>query len=266
MKISVLTENTCCQPQLQAEHGLSLYMEVGQRRILFDMGQSGAFVDNALKMGIDLRQVDLAVISHGHYDHGGGLGRFLEINSRAKVYLSPYAMGRFYNKTGKYIGLDGMLAGDSRLVFVEQELALGDGCVLRSGNGLPQKFPCPEDGLHVERDGGLMEDDFCHELYLCIEEGQNRVCFTGCGHRGVENILCWTGADVLVGGLHLRNMEQVELAALARRLEKRNVQIYTGHCTGELPLEYLTERLGVKPLTTGVVYEIGEVGHGDNKI
>ena len=80
MKVQVLLENTSLSEALKAEHGLSLYIETGKHKILFDMGQTDAFADNAEKMGIDLSQVDFAILSHGHYDHGGGLKYFMEIH------------------------------------------------------------------------------------------------------------------------------------------------------------------------------------------
>ena len=79
MKIVTLMENTACREHLSFEHGLSLYIETQNQKILFDAGQSGAFADNAEKLGVDLREVDFAVLSHGHYDHSGGLARFLEL-------------------------------------------------------------------------------------------------------------------------------------------------------------------------------------------
>ena len=87
MKLTVLMENTTCREDLVCEHGLSLYIEANGQRILFDAGQTGAFADNAEKMGVDLTKIDLCILSHGHYDHGGGLKRFLEINDHAKVYI-----------------------------------------------------------------------------------------------------------------------------------------------------------------------------------
>ena len=79
MRVTMLLDNIAADPRLVAEHGLSLYLETGDHKILFDAGQSSAFAENAEKLGVDLREVDFAVLSHGHYDHGGGLERFLVI-------------------------------------------------------------------------------------------------------------------------------------------------------------------------------------------
>lgn len=87
------------------EHGLSLYLEGKGHRILFDTGQSENFAVNAKRLGVDLAAVDLAILSHGHYDHGGGLKRFLELNQKAPVYLSVYAFEPHFNGV-KDIGID----------------------------------------------------------------------------------------------------------------------------------------------------------------
>ena len=110
MKIVTLLENTACDAGLCAAHGLSLYIETPKHKILFDMGPDARFLDNAKKLGVDLSAVDIAVLSHGHYDHGGGLRAFCEINSQADIFIHTDAFGDFYaveeGKEPRYIGLD----------------------------------------------------------------------------------------------------------------------------------------------------------------
>ena len=101
----MLIENTTLSPAWVAEHGLSLLVETAGQRVLFDTGASAAFADNAERMGIDLFSVDAVVLSHGHVDHGGGLSRFLELNSHAPVWVSPYAFEPHYNASGRDSGL-----------------------------------------------------------------------------------------------------------------------------------------------------------------
>ena len=85
MKITALLENTTKRPDMSTEHGLSLYIETAGHKILFDMGQTELFSENAAALGIDLEAVDLAVLSHGHYDHGGGLATLYAHNSKLLV-------------------------------------------------------------------------------------------------------------------------------------------------------------------------------------
>ena len=106
MKIVTLLENTASCPGVAPQHGLSLYIETEEWKILFDMGQDDTFAVNAEQLGIDLSKVNLAVLSHGHYDHGGGLAAFLRMNKTAPVYIHTDAFGHYYNGIEKYIGLD----------------------------------------------------------------------------------------------------------------------------------------------------------------
>ena len=119
MKITVLLENTTARADMKTEHGLSLYIETEKHKILFDMGQTEIFAENAKKLGIDLSQVDVAVLSHGHYDHGGGLAKFLDINNRATVYIHTEAFLPHYNGKHRYIGLETSLSAHPRIIFTE---------------------------------------------------------------------------------------------------------------------------------------------------
>ena len=121
MKIISLIENTTELDFMKVEHGLSLYIETEKCKILFDMGQTDLFYENAKALGVELCDVDIAVLSHGHYDHGGGLRKFLEINDRAPVYIHKDAFLPHYNGTEKYIGLDTCLKDSTRIVFTSDQ-------------------------------------------------------------------------------------------------------------------------------------------------
>lgn len=233
MIITSLLENTTSRSGIAAEHGLSLYIETATHRILFDMGQTDLFARNAEVLGIDLMRVDLAILSHGHYDHGGGLAAFLEINHTAPIYLTEAAFLPHYNGTRKYIGLDTSLRGHSRLRVVSGDLSLGDGLTLLSPNGRERKHSLGSFGL-TERVGDVfIPDDFRHEQYLLIEEAGRRVLISGCSHAGILDIVEWFAPDVLVGGFHVSKMALgEELTALGEALAAHGTEYYTCHCTG----------------------------------
>ena len=159
MKITCLLENTSAHTNILPQHGLSLWIETKNHHILFDMGQTDLFAQNADRLGIDLATADLAVLSHGHYDHGGGLSHFLKINSTAPVYLSKYAFGEFYNGEGKYIGLDTNLQGNPRLIFTDGQVSIGDGLTLHSCNHLPRPNSLGCFGLTQRAANGRLEED-----------------------------------------------------------------------------------------------------------
>lgn len=243
MKITVLLENTAASPDMAVEHGLSLFVETDTKTILFDMGQTDLFAENAEKLGCDLTRVDAAVLSHGHYDHGGGLERFLEINSRAPVYLSPYAFEPHYNGSDKYIGLDTALADHDRLIRTEEQ-QIGEGMTLYACRDKSCPRALGTFGLQMEREGVLVPEDFRHEQYLLIEENGRRVLFSGCSHRGVLDIADWFRPDVLIGGFHVSKMAPgTELDAVADTLNRFDTEYYTCHCTGVEQFAYLAERM-----------------------
>lgn len=262
MKITVLMENTTCRDDLVCEHGLSLYIEAAGKRILFDTGASAAFADNAEKLGIDLSQVDLCILSHGHYDHGGGLKRFLEVNDHAPVYVSRHAFGDYYNGEETYIGLDWELLSEERITFVRDNLTLSDMLSLHACTGFPQPYYTDPYGMQAKRKGQLEPDDFRHEMYLLIRDGARRIIVSGCSHRGVMNIKTWFAPDVFIGGFHLMKLdpekEATRLKFTALELMKKDTVYYTGHCTGEKQFAALKEHMGERliALTTGGVYEI----------
>lgn len=260
MKIVTLIENTASCSDLCCEHGLSLYIETGTHRILFDAGQTEAFAQNAEKLGIDLSKVDFAVLSHGHYDHGGGLKRFLEINKTAPVYLNRYAFMPHYNGMQKYIGLDPALMESPRLIFVDDCLEIAEGIQLDSCAARNRPYGVDSFGLNVQEKGRMQPDDFRHEQYLLIEENGKKVCFSGCSHKGILNIAHWLRPDVLVGGFHFVKLDPQEegrqtLDKAARNLLGYPTVYYTGHCTGVSQFAHLKGIMGdrLHAISTGSV-------------
>lgn len=260
MKIWTLMENTACGAPFRAEHGLSLYLETGGRKILFDAGQSDAYLQNARHLGIDLREVDFAVLSHGHYDHGGGLGSFLEYNDHAPVYVSRYAFGEHYNADDRYIGLDPMLKESCRLVPVFGEKKLADGITLLSCQDWKCRIPVNPSGLQRREEGVLKPEDFRHEQYLLVEEGEKRILISGCSHRGIVNICSWIPCDILIGGFHFMKMDPYgeEIRQASRELLAGNTRYYTGHCTGAEQYEAMKTIMGdrLQYLSAGTVLEL----------
>lgn len=233
MKITALTENTSINENIGAEHGLSLYIETDGHKILFDMGQTDMFERNAKTLCIDLSEVDIAVLSHGHYDHGGGLARFLEINKKAPVYVNEYAFEPHYNGTQKYIGLDISLKNNSRLIFTSNVYKINDSMTLFSCNENRKSYDLGSFGLNMIQDGKFMPDDFRHEQYLLINENGKNVLISGCSHKGIMNITEWFKPDVLIGGFHFSKLAlDKTLENYAETLDKYNTNFYTCHCTG----------------------------------
>lgn len=257
MKITALTENTtACD--LPVEHGLSLFVELEQCRFLFDSGQTDLFAKNAERLGIDLDLADFAILSHGHFDHGGGIGRFLEINHHAPVYMSRHAFEPHLNAKGRDIGLDQDLKSSDRIVFTSGEVRIADGITLYADYDAPYVIEPDPAGLKMMQDGTMVPEDFRHEQYLLVEENEKRILFSGCSHRGIQNIVHWFKPDILVGGFHLFQSPIDEaLIRCAKELDSYKTEYYTGHCTGTEQYEAMKPYMKkLHYISTGMSIEI----------
>lgn len=277
MKIYILIENKRkSDSAFLAEHGLSFYFEHNGKRILFDTGASGAFIYNATLHGIDLSKVDICILSHMHYDHTGGLSHFLSINSKAKVYMKRSAADAYYTKRlfgYRYAGIEEGFFNKygSRVTFVDEDTELTDGLHLVNIDKY-RHYPQYTSLMYKKTDEGFVRDDLSHELFITVKTQGGTVVLTGCSHHGLVNILQTAQnkfGDIygVIGGFHLNGTKRLgmrvkkesahEIRVIARHLKRGNVKkIYTGHCTGEKPLEKLQMISRTKEFYSGDVIEV----------
>ena len=268
MRIINLVENTEGSTGCGIEHGLSFYIETEQHRLLMDTGQTDLLIKNAEKLGIDLTKVDTVILSHGHYDHGGGILPFSEINPNAKIYVSETAFGEYYsvNKAGEphYIGLAKEIQELPQVVVVGKEQCAEQAGIYRIDDelsifsGIGNEHPIPSTNLRLKRktEDGLVQDDFGHEQCLVIREGAKSVLLSGCAHHGILNILdryyelYGDDPDVVISGFHMMRKngypdEDINMIIdTALELRKYRTVFYTGHCTGTEPYEAMKKLMG----------------------
>jgi 7,8-dihydropterin-6-yl-methyl-4-(beta-D-ribofuranosyl)aminobenzene 5'-phosphate synthase len=243
------------------------------------MGTSGAFADNAQQLGIDLRTVEVAVLSHHHFDHGGGLRRFFEENPNASVYLGESPAGEPFTKRKvrhKYVGLDRSLLADFPTRFIttcEPKEVLPDVYLFPHITG-PYSKPAGNRTLDVRQNGKYASDDFAHELVMAIKENEQLVVFSGCSHNGVLNMVDTVTralpdlpVKAVIGGFHLvtppptRELADspAEIESLAREMLAFPIgKAYTGHCTSDKALVILKGVMGerLEQIRTGSIVEI----------
>ncbi len=259
MLIKTLVENTAISKDFGSEHGLSLYIETKKHKILFDVGASELFLQNAKKLDVNIADVDFLVISHGHYDHGGGLKTFLKENTKAEVFLHRLAFGKHYairkNEELDFIGLDEDLKQNKQIVLTSDHFFINSGIQVFSN--IAQREPCPKSnsGLLKEHKGQTIDDTFAHEQNLVIEEDGKTLLITGCAHNGIINILEHFHSvngrmpNYVIGGFHLssrsRSNEDSEMIdRIGKYLLGTKAKFYTCHCTGIEPYKSLKAVMG----------------------
>ena len=274
MQITVLVENATSGDRFEARHGLSLWIETDQHKILFDMGPDGSFIDNARALGIDVAEADVAFCSHGHFDHGGGLPAYLALGGEAPVYIHERAFDphEAHTPTGatKDIGIDPALADHPRVHLVGDHLRIDDQLELFADVAACELVPRSNCTLYAGTGADAAPDDFCHEQTLLIKEGDATTLVTGCSHKGVVNIVRraeeYVGGPLhaVVAGFHLMNPgtgsleDLATVEAVAEFLAARPTLYRTFHCTGLAAYGILRDVLGprVDYLYTGSSMEL----------
>ena len=264
MKIIALVDNRSQSENLDTEHGLSLYIETDDnQKTLYDIGQSDLFLHNAETLGVDLNAIDRVVISHGHYDHIGGLVSFLKVNKRAKVYMNAKLFDYEYFSVKRGVkNMNGfppeLLEYRDRFVMLNKNVQFDKIWFITD---IAHTYALPKGNaiLYRQKDGIEELDQFEHELILVVDTAQGLCVFTGCAHNGVLNIAATVQSIIpdkqihcLYGGFHLIDGKDFvetetteELTKIADELTNLlpTAQFYTGHCTGEKAIKVLSEKM-----------------------
>lgn len=245
MKIITLVENTTQNPALIAEHGLSIYIETANHKLLLDAGSTDALLHNAEILGIDLTQADTLILSHGHYDHSGGILPFVCKNPHAQIYMQRKALDDYYHGE-RYIGIDKGIARLPQVHLLDGDFKIDTELSLFTNVTGRRHWPKGNIGLTRRMNGYDTQDSFDHEQCLVISDGDEKILLSGCAHNGILNILDHYRVlynslpNVVISGFHMMkktcNYTEEESALITRTAEELcqlNIKFYTGHCTGQ---------------------------------
>lgn len=264
MKITALVENIS-HCELRAIHGLSLLVETDKHKMLFDVAEDGALLENAKLRGIDLTDVDTVILSHAHNDHTGSLREFLAVNSHAKVYIQKAAFDPCYYQEDdgsmREIGIAAELQHHPQVVLVEGDMEIDEELFLFQADSIEKYRSTANDRLY-DQDG---KEKFRHEQNLLIRGEKETNLIAGCCHSGIVNIMDKAGKynpKICVAGFHLvnpntnRSVEADILDGIAGELSGYDTMFYTCHCTGEEAFGYLSQKMdNIAYLSCGEVIE-----------
>lgn len=257
-KITVLSDNVVREPDLLGEWGFSLWIEVGAQRILFDTGAGRVVEHNARHLQVPIESADTVVLSHGHFDHTGGLVAVLSRARRPAVWVHPAAFQPKYSRradgTARAIGVPGL--GEESVRMRAQSLNwTREPSPLSKAVWVSGEIPRRND--FEDTGGPFFLDEACQhpdplidDQALWIETANGLVVVLGCGHAGVVNTLEYvqqvTGGRrirALLGGLHLVRANQQRMERTLEALARLDPQlIVPAHCTGWKPTLELAAR------------------------
>ena len=269
MKITVIMENTKACEALTCEHGLGFFIETEGKCYICDTGQSAATWDNAAKLGIDISKAEALFLSHGHFDHSGGIitfaGRFDDI----PIFMQKSALCEFYHDD-RYIGIDRRIACLPSLKLLDGNFEYNENVSVFTWIKGRRLWPQSNIGLTKLTDGVKKQDTFEHEQCLVIREKDKSVLLSGCAHNGILNVLdryielYGKAPDVVLSGFHMMKKteytaaEKENIIMTAKELSACPTMFYTGHCTGMAAFALMKEIMGEKLeyMSTGKVIYI----------
>jgi len=250
-KITVLCENTTYLPETRGEHGLSVFIETNSGNYLFDTGQGYSLIDNALSLGKELRSIQRVFLSHGHYDHTGGLLHLLKTKKRCEIVAHPdIFLKRFWigEKDGGVVrrpigmksDMQSLKASGAEFVLERQFHQVGEGLFLTGEIPRLTDFEKGDPHLFADINGELVFDPILDDQSLVIDTERGLIVVLGCAHSGIVNILNYVIEKAaedriysVIGGTHLGSCSTEQLEKTIETLKEYDIErIGLSHCTG----------------------------------
>lgn len=262
LRITVLSENNSKDSELLTEHGLSLLIETADKKYLFDTGASSNFLENAEKLNIEIKDSNAVFLSHGHYDHTGGL-RYL---SDIPVYIHPETFTPKYKENANQYAFIGI--PESRDFYLNNGL---DFIEINNPTQISPDFfilPVSNPGIApnnflIKKQSRFMADNFLDELALAIRTVKGLIVISGCSHNGIVNIIEQVekyfddhNIYTLLAGMHLSKLPDDQVIKIADQINKKNIDcIGVSHCSGTTITKHLNNAFNFQ---TGDVFDIKE--------
>lgn len=260
LEFTFLSENRTEHIDCKGEFGLSIYIKKDQRELLFDLGYSDIYLENAKALGVEVSKVEAVVFSHGHNDHTEGIRSFVKENEKAPIYVHKNAFRHTFGMENDI--LDEETSGilwdkkdyESRLIYTEGVVKLFDDVYIVGDIPKVKEYAPAEFFYSIGENGELILDDMSHEQMLIIKEEEGIYIFSGCSHTGIISVIerakeLFPGEKVagVIGGMHLYPASHSLRTKVCQRIALEEIPLVVPvHCTGLKAICMLKSLLGDK--------------------
>lgn len=262
-RLTILCENTVSRPGLLGEHGFSAYIELPSGNILFDTGQGFGLIQNALRLEKSLPDVSQVVLSHGHYDHTGGLLSFLAAHGPCDVVAHPDVLAERFSWLPSGSGEKPLSIGmpwpeayittrGARFQWCTTFTEIAENVFVTGEVPRCTPFELGDPKMKVLKNGQWVIDPFLDDCSLVLKTRAGLVIVLGCAHSGLINILEYVTSRLgqsriraIVGGTHLGFLSNAQLHETILSVRKYDVELLAvSHCTGQRPVTHLASEFG----------------------